>query len=81
MIAGQLPPPQIFGDLQPVSRSKVAPQGLAAKTALETDDMVAPDRVLDRHSRLPRRLGLDRRTEMADSSLDRSDQRRELIRR
>jgi len=81
MIAGQLPAPQIFGDLQPVSGSEVTPQRLAAKAALETDNMVVLNGALDRHSRHSRRLGLNRRTELADGPLDRGDQRRELVRR
>ena len=50
MVARQIPTPQLFGDLEAMSHAKVPAEGLPAKPALETNNVVALDRSLAQHS-------------------------------
>ena len=81
MVARQIPTPQIFGDLEAMSHAKVPAEGLPAKPALETNDLVALDLSPDRHCWCSSCLRRDRFPELADRLLHSSDQPRQLIRR
>ena len=81
MVARQIPTPQIFGDLEAMPHAKVPAEGLPAKPALQTNDMVALHRSPDWHRGGSSRLRWDRFSELTDRLLHSSDQRRQLIRR
>jgi hypothetical protein len=52
VIRRQFPARPIGGDIEVVPKPQVAPNGYAAKSTFETDDMILLHRAPDRHRRL-----------------------------
>jgi hypothetical protein len=74
MVARQIPTPQIFGNLEAMPHAEVPAQSLAAKSALETDDMVALHRSPDWHCGCSSGLRWGRLSELSDRLLHYNDQ-------
>ena len=69
MVVRQIPPPEVFADLQPVPHAQMPAQGLAFKTAFEADNMIALHRSPDRDRRHSDCFRLDGFSQLADGLL------------